>query len=212
MADEEEPQAPDETPAEDSGEGSAAESEDEVEVPLEFGAYKDDGSLNPAYGDPLEVQDRVESYKADLEASEDDGEGKEDPNPPESPPYEEDPEAHAVYAAEQIINQPPPTEPGIPAVWEPEEGEEGEGVEGDEAMEQPIVDQPDPAEETPDEEPAADEPPAEDAGYDPADHTVAEVQDHVDANPDEAQGILAAEQANRNRSTLVSWLQDFISN
>ena len=42
--------------------------------------------------------------------------------------------------------------------------------------------------------------------YDPADHTVAEVEEYVNANPDQAQAVLDAEIAGKNRSTLVDWL------
>jgi hypothetical protein len=42
--------------------------------------------------------------------------------------------------------------------------------------------------------------------YDPAEHTVAEVEEYVDANPDQAQAVLDAEVAGKNRSTLVDWL------
>jgi hypothetical protein len=205
-----------------------------------FGVYKDDGSLNPAYGDPLEIQDRVDAHKEELASDSEDAEP--DPNPAEVTPYEEDTEAHAVYAAENIINQPPPTEPGIPAVSEPLDDEEVDaGVEGDEAMRQPIVAEDAPGEEidpegapaegtdpegapaeetftgqvtgevtgtittdeTPDDEASADSP------YDPGDYTVDEVKSHVEAFPDSVETVLAAEEAGRNRSTLVSWLESF---
>jgi IPT/TIG domain len=43
-------------------------------------------------------------------------------------------------------------------------------------------------------------------GFDPSDHTVTEVQDYVTANPDQRAAVLAAEQAGKNRVTLVNWL------
>lgn len=50
--------------------------------------------------------------------------------------------------------------------------------------------------------------PIESAGepYDPGSHTTAEVLAYVDAHPDEADAVLAAEQAGKNRSTLVNQL------
>jgi hypothetical protein len=45
--------------------------------------------------------------------------------------------------------------------------------------------------------------------YDPDDHTVAKVKEHVEANPDEAAAILAAETEGQNRTTLVEWLTEF---
>src|SRR5262245_35538463 len=43
--------------------------------------------------------------------------------------------------------------------------------------------------------------------YDPGEHTVDEVKEYVTANPDQADEVLAAEQAGQNRVTLVSWLE-----
>lgn len=54
--------------------------------------------------------------------------------------------------------------------------------------------------------PAADPEPAVAGGYDPGEHTVAEVEDYVEDNPDSAAAILAAETAGKNRSTLVESL------
>lgn len=45
-------------------------------------------------------------------------------------------------------------------------------------------------------------------GFDPGEHTVDEVKDYVDANPDEAQDVLDAELDGKNRVTLVEWLTD----
>lgn len=42
--------------------------------------------------------------------------------------------------------------------------------------------------------------------FDPGDHTVAEVQEWVEAHPDEVQAILDAERAGKNRVTLTDWL------
>jgi hypothetical protein len=40
-------------------------------------------------------------------------------------------------------------------------------------------------------------------GYDPADHTVAEVQAYLEAHPDEADAVLALEAEGKNRASLV---------
>lgn len=48
---------------------------------------------------------------------------------------------------------------------------------------------------------------AESGGYDPGEHTVVEVQQHVEEHPEETQAVLDAERSGRNRSTLVSWLE-----
>lgn len=45
--------------------------------------------------------------------------------------------------------------------------------------------------------------------FDPTDHTVDDVKAHVDANPDELDAILAAEQAGKARVTLVEWLEGY---
>ena len=47
---------------------------------------------------------------------------------------------------------------------------------------------------------------ASSSGFDPGEHTVDEVKAHVDANPDQAQAVLDAELAGKNRTTLVDWL------
>ena len=44
--------------------------------------------------------------------------------------------------------------------------------------------------------------------YDPSVHTVAEVQEYVGSHPDEAEAIYDAEVAEKNRSTLVIWLEE----
>lgn len=49
----------------------------------------------------------------------------------------------------------------------------------------------------------------DDAAYDPNDHKVPEVKDHVTANPEQAAAILAAEQEGQARTTLVEWLTEF---
>jgi hypothetical protein len=41
------------------------------------------------------------------------------------------------------------------------------------------------------------------AGFDPGEHTVAEVQDYIAAHPGEVDAVLAAEAAGKNRTTLV---------
>ena len=43
--------------------------------------------------------------------------------------------------------------------------------------------------------------------FNPSDHTVAEVEDYVNEHPEEAQRILDAELADKNRVTLVSFLE-----
>lgn len=45
------------------------------------------------------------------------------------------------------------------------------------------------------------------AGFDPADHTVAEVEEHVAANPDQRAAVLKAERKGKNRTTLVDSLE-----
>lgn len=44
--------------------------------------------------------------------------------------------------------------------------------------------------------------------YDPGAYTVAEVQDYVTANPDQAAAVRDAEAAGKARSTLLAWLDD----
>lgn len=46
-----------------------------------------------------------------------------------------------------------------------------------------------------------------DVGYDPAAHTVDEVVEYAEAHPDQVPDILAAEEAGKNRSTLLSHLE-----
>ena len=43
--------------------------------------------------------------------------------------------------------------------------------------------------------------------YDPAEQTVADVQAHVEQNPDQRAAVLKAERKGKNRSTLVDWLE-----
>jgi hypothetical protein len=47
---------------------------------------------------------------------------------------------------------------------------------------------------------------AESGGYDPGEHTIAEVQEYVTEHPDQTQAVRDAEVAGRNRVTLVTWL------
>lgn len=53
----------------------------------------------------------------------------------------------------------------------------------------------------------------EDETYDPADYTVESVKAELtDADDTEfAEGVLAAEEAGKNRATLVSWIQDYLN-
>lgn len=55
--------------------------------------------------------------------------------------------------------------------------------------------QPDPIEETTPE-------------YDPAEHTIAEVREYVEAYPHQRDAVLDAEQSGKNRVTLVEWLAE----
>lgn len=48
---------------------------------------------------------------------------------------------------------------------------------------------------------------AAEEGYDPSEHTVTEVIGYVEDNPDQVEEILAAEQAGKARTTLVSHLE-----
>ena len=58
----------------------------------------------------------------------------------------------------------------------------------------------------PEPEPEPEAKPA-DVGFDPGEHTVAEVEEYVGANPDQAAVVLAAESAGKARSTLLDWLE-----
>jgi hypothetical protein len=49
-----------------------------------------------------------------------------------------------------------------------------------------------------------------DESFDPGDHTVEDVKVYVEENPDSAVAILDAEVAGKDRSTLTSWLGEFI--
>jgi hypothetical protein len=53
----------------------------------------------------------------------------------------------------------------------------------------------------------------EDETYDPADYTVESVKADITATDDFefAQGVLDAEEAGKNRATLTSWIQDFLT-
>lgn len=46
------------------------------------------------------------------------------------------------------------------------------------------------------------------APFDPSEHNVADVLEHVEANPDQAADVLAAEQAGKARSTIIDALSD----
>ena len=48
-------------------------------------------------------------------------------------------------------------------------------------------------------------------GYDPGDHTVDEVKIYADENPEEAQSLLDAERAGKDRTTLVSYLEALVN-
>lgn len=50
----------------------------------------------------------------------------------------------------------------------------------------------------------------DDGAFNPAVHNIDEVQAYVEANPDDAEAVFAAESDGKNRSTLVTWLTDFI--
>ena len=73
------------------------------------------------------------------------------------------------------------------------------GGDGDEIEELPEI------EEVPEEDVEVEE-----GAYDPGEYTVAEVQEYVTDNPDEALAIYDAEIAGKNRSTLVTWLEEQI--
>lgn len=46
--------------------------------------------------------------------------------------------------------------------------------------------------------------------YNPADHTIDEVKEHVTAHPEQADAILDAELDGKDRAGLTSWLTDFL--
>jgi hypothetical protein len=50
------------------------------------------------------------------------------------------------------------------------------------------------------------EPPEEEGEFDPGDYTIDEVKAYVGENPDQIEEVLAAEEAGKNRVTLVDWL------
>lgn len=51
------------------------------------------------------------------------------------------------------------------------------------------------------------ETPPEDTPFDPADHTIPEVEDYVGQHPDELERIYSAEVDGKGRTTLLSWLE-----
>ena len=59
--------------------------------------------------------------------------------------------------------------------------------------------------QSPDPAPAA---PTTPEVFDPADHTIQEVLDHLDAHPDETQRVYDAEKNGKSRSTLLAELED----
>ena len=69
------------------------------------------------------------------------------------------------------------------------------------AQAQGVEASPAPAGETP----SGDEPP--EPGFDPADHTIAEVLDYLDENPDALQDVIALEASGKARSTLLAKLE-----
>lgn len=46
----------------------------------------------------------------------------------------------------------------------------------------------------------------QDTGFDPGEHTVADVQTYITDHPDEVDAIYEAEQSGKARSTLLDWL------
>lgn len=50
----------------------------------------------------------------------------------------------------------------------------------------------------------------EDDIFDPADYTVAEVVEYAEANPEQVDDLIAAEEAGKNRSTLISHLESML--
>ena len=50
--------------------------------------------------------------------------------------------------------------------------------------------------------------PVTDAGFDPAEHTVSEVQEYVDAHPEERDSIRADEEQGKARVTLLDWFDE----
>lgn len=48
-------------------------------------------------------------------------------------------------------------------------------------------------------------------GYDPGDHTVDDVKEYVEANPEQAEAIFDAEVDGKDRTTLTDWLSNLIS-
>lgn len=97
----------------------------------------------------------------------------------------------------------------IPATEAPEQPEPGPGYWPDEwrrhieRAEQNLAASPPPTIPAPEPEPTP-EPKA--SPFDPGEHTVAEVEEYVDAHPDERGRVLDAERAGKDRVTLVDWL------
>jgi hypothetical protein len=62
-------------------------------------------------------------------------------------------------------------------------------------------------------EPVSGNVPEDDETYDPADYTVESVKAELTEADDTefAEGVLAAEEAGKNRATLVSWIQDYLN-
>ena len=48
---------------------------------------------------------------------------------------------------------------------------------------------------------------ADDDVFDPAEYTIQQVEDYVNANPDQTEDVLIAEEEGKNRVTLVAWLE-----
>jgi hypothetical protein len=45
--------------------------------------------------------------------------------------------------------------------------------------------------------------------FDPGDHSIADVKAYIEANPDELDDVLAAEEAGKGRVTLIEWLTTY---
>ena len=86
----------------------------------------------------------------------------------------------------------------LPRLTHPETTPDGEELAAEQENKTPV--QPLPEDHDEDEM-------AESGGYDPGEHTVLEVQQHVEDHPDETGAVPDAERSGRNRSTLVSWLE-----
>ena len=53
------------------------------------------------------------------------------------------------------------------------------------------------------------EQPEGEESFDPGEHTIAEVKEYVEANPDVAQDVSTLEDDGKDRVTLVTWLEEF---